>query len=264
MKRQWLEFGKIYVISLGIVAGIIIGFYGLFFFNLIKDRSAGEFISLLYLRGPLFCILGVLFLTIAANTHFSQLGQKPKLIVELMIPASTLEKFLIGLFISIFLPLLSYLLVFFLIDFTFVFVYVSDLKNTYYAQSIENIHIESVKEAVMNTYYPDYFFEKNLPTLFKPLYVIPIFISSLFFLGSVYFTKSQYVKTMISLMVFCGIWITFIVYTTKYLFEDKVKIGSYNLIESNQSAEWLTVVFIALLSIVFWAITYVRLREKEV
>lgn len=256
VKRQWLESGKIHLISLGIVAGVIIGFYGLYFFTSIKDKTMGNNLGL-YFREPLFFILGILFLTIAANMHFSQLGQKSKLIVELMVPASTLEKFLVGLFFSTFMAFLSYILIFYLIDFA----YVSELKSTYHFESVQKNYIGGVGEVVKRMNYPVYFFEKNLP-MAKPLYILPFLISSIFFLGSVYFTNSQYVKTMISLMVFCVSFITFFVHASKYLFHDKVKNENYNT--NFNGTEWGATIFLIALSIIFWAITYVRLREKEV
>ena len=256
MKRQWLEFGKIYLISLGILAGIIIGFYGFFTF---VDRSSASILSLNF-REPLFILLGILFLTVTATTHFSQLGQKPKLIVELMIPASTLEKFLLGLFFSVFLAILSYVLVFYLIDFAFVY----KLRTIFHSETTSLIHMQGVGDVEKKIINPVYFFEKILPKLFKPLYILPILISSLFFLGSVYFTKSQYVKTMISLMVFCGLWLTSIINTGQFLFNDKVRNGSYNWDANENNLEWGITIFLLLLSVFFWIITFIRLREKEV
>ncbi|WP_069660736.1 hypothetical protein [Arcticibacter eurypsychrophilus] len=253
MKRQWLEFGKIYLISLGIVAGVIIASYGLYYFRFIENEGMKN-VLVPDLRVVLFFILGTLFLTIAANTQFSQLGQKSKLIVDLMVPASTLEKFLTGLFFSVILAFLSYLLVFCLIDFALV----SELKNTSHSEALQ---MNDAGQLVMGKYNPAYFFEKNSNMIIQ-IASVPILISSLFFLGSVYFTKHQYVKTMISLMVFSGLWITFTAYTNKYIFHDKVISGDFKWIVYIHKTEWWIALYIVL-SVFFWAITYVRLREKE-
>lgn len=256
MKRQWLELGKIYLISLGILAGVIIGFYGIFTFGNSSVQNNLE----LNFREPLFILLGILFLTITANTHFSQLGQKPKLIVELMIPASTLEKFLIGLFLSVFLTIVSYLLVFYLIDLAVV----SKLKSIYHSEMITSSYVQGVGNVVKKVYNPVYLYQKNIPTLIKPLCALPLLISSVFFMGSVYFNKFHYVKTMISLMIFCGLWIAFIINTGQSLFNDKVRDRSYNWDPSRPEMEWGVTVLLLLLSIFLWFVTYIRLREKEV
>ncbi|RZL57709.1 MAG: hypothetical protein EOO93_17695, partial [Pedobacter sp.] len=77
LKRQWLDFGKIYLISLVVVIGVIIGFYA-FSAPLPSKTNNFDYDSNLDMRFryPLFLILGFLFISIVASSYFSLLGQK--------------------------------------------------------------------------------------------------------------------------------------------------------------------------------------------
>ena len=168
LKRQWLEFGKIYLISLAVVLGIFLTFYGynayLFsFYGQLADHYENSY---LFFREPLFIVLGLLFVTVIASSYFAHLGQKPKAIIDLMIPASTFEKFLTGVFFTSILTSASFLLLFYLTDLAFVM----------------NIKAKMPAE--------QYFFVKNNPNAFKPIYLIPFFVSSVFLLGSIYFSTT--------------------------------------------------------------------------
>ncbi|MEO5909873.1 MAG: hypothetical protein ABIP95_03250 [Pelobium sp.] len=262
IKRHWLEYGKIQLITLGIVAGVILLIYGFTYFGLIKNSFSNNSLNYtlkLSFREPLFVILGLLLLTIATSQHFAPMGQKPKAIIELTLPASTLEKFLIGLLFSVILTILTYLLLFYLIDLAFV----SKLKNMYQYSEVDTT-TSSLVEVVNKRIQPSYFFERNFKLLPKPFYVVPFFISSIFLLGSIYFNKFQYLKTMICLMVFFGIWGTFLAYTGEAIFNNLTMIRSAVDFNDGTKLEWGFTILLTVISMVLWAIAYVRLREKEV
>ena len=246
LKRQWLEFGKIYLVTLGVALGVIITFYGFATYGFItgdgpfNERSLG-------FREPLFLIFGFLFITVVASSYFSNLGQKPKAIIDLMIPASTFEKFLTGLFFTAILSTLSYVVIFYLTDLAFT-AKISDLVQD--------------KNQVLP------FFEKNSEESFKSLFlIIPFFVTSVFLLGSIYFNKFHYIKTAISVMIFLGVISSILFKTGEWLFAGKIRIngGNRSLDQITQStAEMLGALAILALTLVIWSITYIRLKEKQV
>ncbi len=262
IKRHLLEYGKIHLITLGVVAGAIIAIYGFnYIFNFTTTSGhpsyAGNSLELTF-REPLFVFLGIIFISISANQHFVPLGQKPKAIIALTLPASTFEKFLIGILFSVILAIVSYLIIFYLVDLAFV----SKLRQIFHG-TVETYN-NALGKVVKQEIEPTYFFEKSVASAPKPLYVIPLLISSIFLLGSVYFNKFHYVKTMVSLMIFFGLWITFLIYATKAFFDNKILIkGDGNFI-GKYTAEWGLTILIIIISMIFWTITYIRLREKEV
>ncbi len=245
LKRQWLEFGKIYLITLAVALGVIITFYSFSLYGFITgdgpfyERSLG-------FREPLFLIFGLLFITVIASSYFAHLGQKPKAIIDLMIPASTFEKFLTSILFTSLLSTVSFLLIFWATDFAFL----SKIRGMSDAYS---------KDAV-------YFFASNKPKEFTSIFLLtPFFVTSVFLLGSIYFNKFHYIKTAISTMIFSGIWTWIIVQTAEELFKGKIMINHNNNI--NDAKLWAEIgafALMLLLTSIFWIITYVRLREKEV
>ena len=74
LKRQWLEFGKIYLITLAVALGVIITFYGFSTWSIIaEDRPFSPWA--LNFREPFFLIFGFLFITVIASSYFAHLGQ---------------------------------------------------------------------------------------------------------------------------------------------------------------------------------------------
>jgi hypothetical protein len=111
LRRQWLEFGKIFLITLGVAFGVIATFYTLNFWPVFVYDSL-SYVSIGF-REPLFVIFGFLFITVVASNYFAHLGQKPKTIIELLLPASTFEKFLASVVFTAILSVLGYILIFY-------------------------------------------------------------------------------------------------------------------------------------------------------
>lgn len=254
LKRQWLEFGKIYLISLAVLLGIFIAFYG---YNYYAIMTYGVFsTSIMEFRIPLFIIAGFLFITIIASTYFAHLGQKSRAILDLMIPASTFEKFMGGIFFTIVLGIVGYLLIFYITDLLFL----TSLQKWYQSTGVDG-QLNDVNE-----YFP-YFFTQIHEYIPSPVFIIPLFTVSVFLLGSIYFEKFHYIKTTICVMLFSGIWAAIIAKSGQLLFEGRIPIKNDNMkhmFNEKATAEiWLTALIIVL-TLIFWSITYVRLKEKEV
>ncbi len=264
LKRQWLEFGKIYLVSLAVIFGIFLVFYGYYYKEVLEqlDRTLSQSGRRLNFREPLFIVAGFLFITIIASNYFAHLGQKSKAIIDLLIPASTFEKFLTGLFFVIFLGIGSYLLLFYVTD----LIFVARIRNLYEGVSAVSTAVGEVREVKITEELP-YFFEKNNPNEFKALYFLPFLVTSIFFLGSIYFNKFHYIKTAISVMIFSGVTTYILFKTGEWLMKGKVMIndgdmGNEHL--SKSTAELYVSILFIVLTLIFWSITYVRLKEKEV
>lgn len=257
VKKQWLEFGKIYLITLGIVAGIIIGFYS-YSCWLVFNKPYVQEIMRFRFRMPLFIITGMLFLTISANNHFAHLGQKARAISELTLPASTLEKFLTGLFYSVLLAIAAYILLFYLIDLAFV----SKMRDAVHTTYTETSFKEGIGDVTITKVAPEYFYKLTTPPV-RFMYVIPFLLSSIFLLGSICFTRFHYIKTTICFMVFLAAWLVFM-YRIASSFAGKAPVNQIQIKAVGHFIEWGITGCLILTSFALWAITYLRLREKEV
>lgn len=245
LKRQWLEFGKIFLITLLVATGVIVAFYGLTLFPI---KQVVEVPYLLRFRDPLFLIFGFLFISVISSAYFAHLGQKSKAIIDLLIPASTFEKFLTGVFYTSILSVLSFILVFLLTD----FIFISYIKS--YFQSQANLtDIENIKSFFARVEFYDLI----------PFYTIPFLVTSIFMLGSIYFNRFHYIKTAIILMIFNGLVWYILMKASDIIFSGKMSVdGGINT--GRENSQWISFSLIAIFSIIAWVIGYIRLKEKEV
>lgn len=265
LKRHWLEYGKTHLITLGIITGVILGFYGYAYASIVNNAfgGPGNLSKLLHLnfRLPLFIIFGIIIITMVASQYFAPLGQKAKAIIELTLPTSTFEKFLAGITISVVMGIISYLTIFYLIDLAFV----SKLQNTYhfiYTETIANAGGDKVTTSRESLVY--FFKQQSFKDAPLALYVLPFTISSIFLLGSIYFNKSHYIKSMLSLLISMGICGAILVQSAKLVYENTILIEKNILLNNKISGFTLLLIFLIMLTLVFWVITFMRLREKEV
>jgi hypothetical protein len=259
LNRQWIEFGKIYLISLGVIFGILLCFYGVAYSEIIEylNNTTPYISARLSFREPLFIVTGFLFITIIASSYFAHLGQKPKAIIDLLIPASTFEKFVAGLFFVTFLGVVGYILMYYLTDLAFV----SKFKSM--VPSLSAPKVDELGDGVNGSQW-NYIFDKYNPNEFKAVYFVPTFVASIFLLGSIYFNKFHYIKTAISVMVFSGIWAYITFKAGEWLLSGKVIESDNNDLNNKSTAELYVSLLLIVLTLVFWSITYVRLKEKEV
>ena len=268
VKRQWLEFGKIYLISLLVIIGTIIAFY---LYNLPKPDLTTTNPMLIYpnnegyvrlgFRDPLFLVLGFIFISIIASGYFSLLGQKPKAIIELMTPASTLEKWLCGVFYTGILSVFSFLLVFYLTDMLFVSYLQKIVGQVSYTMTSD---IRPVPETIVlsvKPFFVDFFDRKEM----QAFALLPFVITSVFLLGSAYFNRFHYIKTAVVVMLFCSAFIYTMVRVARWLTFNKVQ-DSVNSGFRSHDNEIFTYALLgtAFITLFFWAVTFFRVKEKEV
>ncbi|KGE16190.1 hypothetical protein [Sphingobacterium deserti] len=258
INRQWISFGKVYIMSIGIAAGVIAAFYGYavkeFFYNF--SAEPGFMKHLLSFRPVLFIFLGLLFVTIIAGTYFSDLGQKPKAIFEILIPASRLEKFITALFFSLFITMISYVLIYMVIDFGFVI---------YLRKAVASISLSDndVANAAINSKVP-FLSMKDFPARLPFFYFLPFLLSAIFLLGSIAFQNFQYIKTAISLIIFIAVWTITLVYLMNALTRNTMSVSDRGLWNEELNIFRLILGIGVFLTLVFWIIGFLRLKEKEV
>ncbi|WP_293884294.1 MULTISPECIES: hypothetical protein [unclassified Sphingobacterium] len=256
IRRQWIGFGRIYLMSIGIIAGVIFGFYAVNFasnYDGMKNQTA---YSLLNFRTPLFCILGLFFVTVVSSSYFADLGKKTRAIFELMIPASQLEKFLVSLFYTVVVSIGSYLLVFYLIDLAFV----AYLKG--FGSMVLNQTASTGKAGSIDLW--QYFYKVQYPHSAYYFYFAPILLNAIFLLGGIVFQNYQYVKTAISVVIYCVVWICFFVYLIKMQTQDTVGVMSNNYWSDSNHIFALIGAGALFLTLVLWCVAFLRLKEKEI
>ncbi|UKT63757.1 hypothetical protein [Pedobacter mucosus] len=260
LRRQWLEFGKIYLISLVVLLGVLVGFY---FFNIPKvDNGIPRFngkTGFIYLpfRYPIFSITGFLFISIIASSYFSDLGQKPKAIIDLMIPASIFEKFLSGIFYTAICSIAGYLLIFYIVDTAFCNFMEGNFKALSFTVTLPNFGI--INRAEAQSFYSEMPFNE-----FKFLFFAPLLTTSIFLLGSVYFAKFHYIKTALFVVLTTGAIIFICFKFASILSQNMIMVNEGSQLNNKETMMTIMLMITATLTFIIWAITYVRLKEKEV
>jgi hypothetical protein len=260
--KHWNENKKRYLMSLGAIGGLLVLWYS---FVIIVDKSnpllmqmqAVTYFVGLFLTGCLF-----------ASLQFSDLGDGPKGISYLLLPVSLLEKLLTALLFSVILYFICYTAVYYIVDFIMVKVSNSlmltryeETKSGHYApQEIVNVFVSPFSSVNLFFY--------MLLTYFS--------IQSIFMLGSVYFAKHSYIKTLVwGLIVFLVL-----VFWEHKIVESFMPHGSffkpfvkYRVFENGKELmirlpEWFSSILLFLMMYtlppMLWIVTYFRLKEKEV
>lgn len=261
--KHWNENKRRYLLSLAAVGGLLVLWYS-FLMIVNPENPMGLRMQVVTFYVGLF-LTGCLF----ASMIFNDLSDGPKAIHYLLTPASSLEKLLTAIVYGVVLFFISYTIVFYAVD--FIMLKISNgVVSTYLErqhraprppQEILNVFISS--EGADNIY----------------LYILLIFfaVQSIFLLGSVYFVKNQYIKTLVSgLVVFL-----FMVFFIHKVMGSFMPDGSffepftvYRVWNSGrgevmiQLPEWLSSILLFLtkyaLAPCLWVVAYLRLKEKEV
>lgn len=262
--KHWNENKKKYLLSLGAIGGLLVLWYSfLMIVNaklpITEEIQTNTFYVGLFLTGCLY-----------ASLIFNDTSDGPKAIQYLLLPASTLEKLLSGILYAVILFFVSYTIIFYIVDFTMV-------KLSYSVGSARAVreHLGPVRaESIVNVF----FAAKGGAENFLIYFLLAYFgIQSIFLLGSIYFVKNNYIKTLISgLIVF--LFLMFFVhkilgsftpnggfvkpFTVYWIFDDAK--GELSV----QLPEWFSEILILLakytLAPCLWVVAYFRLKEKEV
>lgn len=260
--KHWNENKKRYLLSLAAVGGLLVLWYSFVMiidksYPLVLNMQAVTYFVGLFLTGCLF-----------ASIQFNDLGDGPKGISYLLLPASLFEKLLSALLFSVVLYFICYTAVFYIVDFIMVKLSNSMMltrfeetrSGNYAPQEIVNVFVSS--DTSIN--------------LFFYLLIIYLTVQSIFLLGSIYFAKYSYIKTLIwGLIVFLVL-----VFWEHKIVESFMPHGSffepftiYRVRENGKDLmvrlpEWISSILLFLMMYalppILWIVTYFRLKEKEV
>ncbi|PZP46289.1 MAG: hypothetical protein DI598_12270 [Pseudopedobacter saltans] len=268
IKRQWASFGKIFLVTLGAITLILLGFY---LYNLPAKGNIYTFhadkngeITLLF-PIPLFCIIGLLFVTLSSSWYFSKWGKKANTIEELLLPASNIEKALCSVVLTSIVCIGGYLIVFLLIDSGYR-IYLNEFVKTVDPKIKVSPYMDDNQRLSIRDCHAQFFVKIIDSQFFWPAISIGFLLQSIFLLGSIYFKRFQYIKTLITIAI-TGFVIIFSTFKLgSYLNESRVIV--YHTLDEldhkNDSIPIFIYVIVLVLTLIFYWITYLRVKEKEV
>jgi hypothetical protein len=264
ISKHWHENKRKYLLSLGAIGGLMVLWFS--FLMIVNPRNAiGDNMQQITYFVGLF-LTGCLY----ASLIFSELSEGPKAMHYLLTPASLLEKLLSAILYGVILFFISYTIMFYAVDLIMV-----KVGNGVAQAVMEREHrpFNHPTEVVNVFMTPD----RNGVNLNFYLLLIYFGIQSIFQLGSIYFEKYQYIKTLVSgLIVFLvlvffmhkvlgsfmpdgGFWKPFTIYR---IFDHQK--GELSI----QLPEWFSMIMLFLIKYTLapslWVVAYFRLKEKEV
>lgn len=242
-KKHTEEHYRNYLMSLAVLVGVMIlgGSFLVYMADIRLDRNIQTF---------LFFTIMLLAGTIFTSTVFSDLGEKKKAMAWLILPASHFEKWLVAWIYSFLLFIIVYTLIFYLAIFT----------------AIQIQHDHRHPQLIINVFDRQIF----------QMYLIYAFLHAVTFFGAIYFEKLHFIKTAFSFFIVLaalilinkGLLSAFIGRPVdaappfgNLRFEDGGQMVDIKI--ENQNSPFL-LYLLALLSLLFWAASYFRLREKQV
>jgi len=262
--KHWNENKKKYLLSLGAIGGLLILWYS-FLILITRDNPMGENIQMVtYYVG--FNLIGCLF----ASLMFADLNEGASAIHFLMLPASAFEKLLTGILFSLVLFFVSYTLIYYVVDYAIVkWISAIAAETGHYTKADYGF-----TSKVVNVFVAPPDMGENA---YMYIMLACIGVQSMYLLGSVYFVKYNFIKTMVSVLV---IFLAFVFFVHKVIslfmpngafFEPFSVYRVFNGDKGDLAIrlpEWLNSICLFLfkysLAPVMWVATYFRLKEKEV
>jgi hypothetical protein len=259
VSKHWADNKKRYLLSVIAFIGLLVAWFTFTLlvdseFPMGKGMQMGTYFFSLFSVGSFY-----------ANQYFRDLGSKARGINFLLVPASAFEKVLCSLL---------YTVVLFFVVFTSAF-YLVDVLMVAIADSVFTVDISNKEKGLVNI-----FEAASLPFDNESgINILLVFfaIQSAFLLGSVYYAKYSFIKTIIS-----GFVVFFIVFCFVYFLYDMMPQGNYTngfltsyRIDNPDKDDYLVriprwlgqaVYYLLMYGIApfLWIVTYVRLKEKQV
>jgi len=259
VKRQWLEYRKVYLSSVAILFGSLFLLYA---YSILMDNQFkfGEMtqnqliaFSRLNFRNMILTITSVVFLSFFAGQYFNRYGKAASAIQELTLPVSVLEKTIVALLAAVLLGIVTYAITYLAVD----AIFVSGLRKFYDNTLLKELRMD--KEDYGGFRYVGQQMGYKEYTVFATL---GFTLSSIFLLGSIYFKRLSYLKTAF-VTVLLVMSIAIIPRTIAGLwYQDQVSVTDYAHQPTIPTTVFTVLTLLMILSI--WAATYYRLKEKEV
>jgi hypothetical protein len=258
LRRFTLLFGKqltdnprLYLLSPVVVAGTF-----LFFWSFVLSLSYVSQVNHLVVFWSAYALLGSLY----ANSIFNSLRPKPAGLSYLMLPASTFEKFCVAWVYVYVIFTVVLLVVFYGVEIVMV--------------SVVNSRPDIEKGVDFGIISPSQLFGG----LKNDLFFLPILIQVMAFVGSVYFERATFAKTLTTIAVFVIVSLYLNGWMTDWVFGSGLvknsSIWSYSVmwaadtnltmgVKLTDAQHTFLRVYLTLMPFVLWAVVYFRLREKE-
>jgi len=257
--KHWADNKKRYLLSVIAFIGLLIAW---FIFAMLVDSTIplSKELQMITYFFALF-VVGSFY----ANQYFRDLGSRAKGINFLLVPASAFEKILCSLLYTVILFFIVFTAAFYVVDMLMVV-----LSNRFFNTDIANREV-----GLLNV-----FEAARLPIEGEAgVNILLIFfaIQSAFLLGSVYFQKYSFIKTIIS-----GFVIFFIVFCFVFFIYDLMPEGEYTNgffrsyhIQTTGKDDYLVTIpswpgqllyYMVMYGVApfLWIVTYFRLKEKQV
>lgn len=268
LNKHWMENRKLYLLGLLALAGLSVTWFS-FILLMTKFHGVPPFMQFLtYYLGLYF--IGCLF----ANSTFAGLGNKAGGIEYLSVPASHLEKLLCGILFSVFLFFIAFTVAYYIVDIPIV-----RLSNRLFA--LQHPVWPGTKIMIGDNVLMNVFTGQGEPPPFKDniglLYGF-FATQSAFVLGSVYFRRYSFIKTIVAVLILFLLGMFLI----ENVIESSLPGGGWRLdgiLEWVQYSSpgvpsivrlpvWIERILVLLMEysapFIFWWATYYRLKEKEV
>jgi hypothetical protein len=264
---HWGSQKRLYLLALPAIAGLLAlwGVFLLFMDNYNPFDDGMQAFTYYWGLGLVGCLY--------SSTIFSELGSKAHGIAWLGVPASTLEKLLCGLLFSTVVVFVAFTLIFYLVDTPLV--KIGDELITRQHRLWPGGY-PVAPDVVWSLFHglPG----KNPDSDFHVLLVLYFILQSMFALGSVYFERYAFIKTIIAFLVFALLFLVLekqvfahiLPYSWKpfTLTNDWITNGETLRVKEVRVSTWITgpLAVLLLLGIppVFWIATYFRIKEKQV
>ncbi len=233
--KHWADNQKRSTLAILASTGLLFAWFILNFFWLQEDTADVQEGTYLFVL-----IAGTALYT---SQYFNHLASRTRANNLLLLPASTFEKLLCGLLYTVVL--------FFLVA-TAVFYIAGGL-----AVAISNALTDNgEKVTLINTFSVDFFHFHNGHQLINYVLVF-LFIQAVFLLGSVYFSKYSFVKTVITCLIF-----SLTVMGLVYIIDEWITPIDINETMPD-SMVMLLIVFGYAIAPLLWLATYFRLKSKQ-
>ena len=268
--KHWSENRKKYLLSLGGLAALQIIWFG-FCIVIGRNHPMHEMMQVITYYVSLI-LAGCFF----ASFQFSDLSSKSKGIEFLSLPASHFEKLLLTLLYSVVLFFISYTLVFYLVDIVMV-----KLGNAVSYSAWQHGEIQAYDpDKLANVFIADQpDLGETKVNIYYYIMLAYFAVQSAFILGSIYFPKFSFLKTIIALLIFVVLLMIFMGKILMPLFPPRINFNEnltslfvygddYSTKKVVTLPEWIGVSIIFLFKYafapIFWLITYYRLKEKQI
>ena len=269
VKKHWYENQRKYTLSLLAIAGLLLAWFAfVIFLNPYEPIDFSMQFGTYYFG---LMIVGCLY----ASLLFGDLASSSKGINYLSVPASHLEKLLCALLYGVVIFFVAYTVLFYIVELPMIKIsnavaHAHWSKPLYKSGSFHESEVISVFDMPHRP--------AGVPNVFFYFLLAYFALQAAFILGSVYFPKYSFIKTVISLTLACA----FLGFLVGQLFHSMMPSGnfyhgitSYNFFTNDdtngkivQLPEWIDsagAFFIRYtFAPIFWITTYFRLKEKEI